>query len=165
VPSPELVAYNQAFNLSPPEAKRKIRPLFEKTWFCRLLAPRLQLSPQSEKDCIGLLAIEAKAGEDHLDRIQPLIRFLEFAGIVAINGGMVSFVSSGGDLAEAVVKQANGGSSVIPPAGAEQHTLYLSSDKKRTVTLTAPLTISNAEYTRICNWIKVALIIEEDKKP
>jgi hypothetical protein len=49
------------------------------------------------------------------------------------------------------------------PEGAEQHTLYLSSDKKRMVTLVAPLTISNAEYTRICNWIKVALIVEENE--
>lgn len=51
------------------------------------------------------------------------------------------------------------------PEGSEQHTLHLSSDKKRMVTLTAPLTISNAEYTRICNWIKVALIVEENNSP
>lgn len=29
------------------------------------------------------------------------------------------------------------------------------------VTLAAPLTISGAEYTRICNWIKVALIVND----
>lgn len=46
----------------------------------------------------------------------------------------------------------------------EQHTLYLSSDKQRMVKLAAPLTISNAEYERICNWIKVALIVEGEKK-
>jgi hypothetical protein len=30
------------------------------------------------------------------------------------------------------------------------------------VKLAAPLSISNAEYTRICNWIKVALIVNDD---
>src|SRR5665213_1476528 len=41
----------------------------------------------------------------------------------------------------------------------DQHTIYLSADKQRMVKLVAPLTISNAEYQRICNWIKVALIV------
>lgn len=45
--------------------------------------------------------------------------------------------------------------------GSEQHTLYLSQDKKRVVKLSAPLTISNAEYERICGWIKLALIVED----
>ena len=49
-----------------------------------------------------------------------------------------------------------------PNDKSEKHTLYLSSDKQRMVTLAAPLTISNAEYTRICNWIKAALIVEEN---
>ncbi|MGD0743635.1 MAG: hypothetical protein ABSA45_00625 [Verrucomicrobiota bacterium] len=43
----------------------------------------------------------------------------------------------------------------------DQHTLYLSPDKKRMVTLAAPLAISSAEYTRICNWIKVTLIVSD----
>lgn len=42
------------------------------------------------------------------------------------------------------------------------YTLYLSADKQRMVKLAAPLSISNAEYTRICNWIKVALIVNDD---
>lgn len=163
VPSTELVAYNQAFALSPPEAKRIIRPLFDKTWFCRLLTPRLRLSPQLEKDCVGLLAIEAKAEKEHLERVQLLIRFLEFAGIVAINSGTVSFVPLSRDSAETPLPASpgNGGGIVNPPDGTDQHTLYLSSDKKRVVTFAAPLTISNAEYDRVCNWIKATWIIEE----
>lgn len=46
----------------------------------------------------------------------------------------------------------------------EQYMLYLSSDKQRVVKLVAPLTISVAEYQRICNWIKVALIVEDSGK-
>ena len=49
-------------------------------------------------------------------------------------------------------------------SNSEQHMLFLSSDKQRVVKLTAPLTISGAEYQRICNWIKVALIVEDGGK-
>jgi hypothetical protein len=50
----------------------------------------------------------------------------------------------------------------------DKHTLYLSSDKQRVVTLSAPLAISGAEYTRICNWIKATLIVgseNDEAKP
>jgi hypothetical protein len=56
-----------------------------------------------------------------------------------------------------------GGGQAFALGEQEEHTLFLSSDKKRMVTLAAPLTISNAEYLRICNWIKVALIVDEEK--
>jgi len=46
----------------------------------------------------------------------------------------------------------------------EPITLYLSPDKQRMVKLVAPLAISNAEYQRICNWIKATLIIEDATK-
>jgi hypothetical protein len=49
------------------------------------------------------------------------------------------------------------------PAGAESHTLYLDTEKKRQVSLTAPLSITRAEYSRICKWLEVALIVEEEK--
>jgi hypothetical protein len=50
------------------------------------------------------------------------------------------------------------------PDGAEAHILYLSPDKQRVVMLSAPLAISDAEYERICEWIRVALIVEDKKK-
>jgi hypothetical protein len=46
----------------------------------------------------------------------------------------------------------------------EPITLYLSPDKQRMVKLVAPLAISNAEYQRICNWIKATLIIQDETK-
>lgn len=168
VPSPELVAYNQAFNISPAEAKRKIRSFFENTWFCRLLAPRLQLSPQSEKDCVGFLAVEAKAGEEHLARVQPLIKFLELAGIVAINGGMVSFVPAIGEsprtaeekLAQAISK------GQVPEVFSdhEENSFYLDKEKTRKFTINSPLFITNAEFERIKKWIEATLIIEPPRE-
>jgi hypothetical protein len=168
VPCPELLAYNQAVRLSATEAKRKLRPVFEKTWFYQLLAPRVQLNAKTIQECVGILAVEAKAGEEHIKRVEPLINFLELAGIVAISGGMVSFVANGVEApAPESIKLPPGVPAVFTDQ--EEHSLYLDKEKTRKVTINSPLFISKAEYKRICNWIKVALIVEgieeEDKTP
>jgi hypothetical protein len=162
VPSPELVAYNQAVALNVAEAKRKIRPLIENTWFCRLLAPRLRLSPQSINDCIGILAIEAKAEKEHLPRIEPLIKFLELAGIVAISGTSVSFIPTTDqpqtslDKKDPLTKNFDG---IFTEQ--EQHSLFLDKEKTRKFIINSPLFLSRAEYERVCKWIEVTLIVAE----
>jgi hypothetical protein len=170
VPCQELLDYNHAFDLSLPEAKRKIRPVFENTWFYKLLAPKLRLQPQSEKDCVGLLAIEAKAELEHLERIQPLLNFLEFAGIVAINGGMVSFIRASGDSTENKGKPANGGTD---GSGSEDeknedgyHTLILPLPNARKITVKAPIDLKQAEIERFKKWAEVTLLLNwtEDAK-
>jgi hypothetical protein len=168
IPCGEVIEYNNACQWDESEARSKLRPLFERTWFYRCLAPRLQLAPQSQATCLALLAGESKAQAEHNDRLLNLINFLELAGIVSTIGGNVSllqnrpnksFIETGTEITRKEERN-----TPLPPQGAEQHTLYLSADKKRMVTLAAPLAISNAEYTRICNWIKVALIVEDEKK-
>jgi hypothetical protein len=122
VPCQELLAYNQAVSLHASEAKRKLRPLFEITWFCQLLVPRVKLNPLPIKECVGILAVEAKAGEDHIKRVEPLIKFLEIAGIVAIVDGMVSFVPCTGDSPPPRTKQDQGtdkGNGATPPRSTE----------------------------------------------
>jgi len=159
VPSPELQAYNQALALSPSEAKRRIRPLFENTWFYRLLAPRLRLSQQTLSDCVGLLAVEAKAEKDHLPRVEPLIKFLEFAGIVVISGGMVSFAQS-----TAAETQSNGVANKAPLVEDKNesgyHTYVLPLQNSRKVTVTAPLDLSKTEIERLQKWAELTLFLD-----
>ena len=163
VPSAALLGYNQAVALSVLEAKRKLRPLFENTWFCRVLSPRLQLNPQPFEDCVGVLAIEAKAGPEHLPRVRPLINFLELAGIVSISGTTVTFVPANGEAPASSAQK-------LPPSvpetfsTEESHTLYLDKEKTKRVIITSPLFITQAEYERICKWIAVALIVENSDK-
>ena len=47
----------------------------------------------------------------------------------------------------------------------EHHSLYLDKDKQRKFTINSPLFISRAEYQRICKWIEVTLIVEDEQKP
>ncbi|MGD0206351.1 MAG: hypothetical protein ABSC89_01910 [Verrucomicrobiota bacterium] len=47
----------------------------------------------------------------------------------------------------------------------EEHSLFLDKDKQRKFSINSPLFISRAEYDRICKWIEVTLIVEDEKKP
>ena len=47
----------------------------------------------------------------------------------------------------------------------EENSLYLDKDKTKKVTFSCPLFISQAEYDRICNWIKATWIIEKENTP
>jgi hypothetical protein len=162
VPSPELVAWNQAVALSPSEAKRKLRAPFENTWFYKLLTPRLRLSAQSITECVGILAVEAKAEEGHLERVAPLIEFLELAGIVEITGTMVSFIPAVGESRTALDMK-------LPPgvpetfSTQEEHSLFLDKEKTKKFTINSPLFITRADYERIIKWIEVTLIIDDSE--
>lgn len=165
IPSQEVVEYNAACQWDESEARLKLRPVFEKTWFYRCLIPRLQLSAQSQGTCIALLANESKATTEHDEKLKNLLRFLELAGIISTTGGTITLLQNKPIVPSPPTPTGNGHQTFSAPTplapGTEQHILYLSADKKRMVTLAAPLSISNAEYQRICNWIKVALIVEE----
>ncbi len=44
----------------------------------------------------------------------------------------------------------------------EESYLFLDKDKTRKFTINSPLIITQAEYDRICKWIRVALIVDDD---
>jgi hypothetical protein len=158
VPCPELVAYNQAVSLSASEAKRKLRPVFEKTWFCRLLVPRVQLNPLAVKECVGILAVEATAGADHIGRVEPLINFLELSGIVSITGTMVSFVPPNGVASTPETKLLS--QEPTKQQDDSVHTYVLPLLKKRKVTVEAPLDITKEEIQRLQKWIEFTLLLD-----
>lgn len=176
VPARELVEYNRAFNLSPSEAKRKIRPIIENTWFWKLLGPRVQLSAQNLDDCVGVLAIEAKAEKEHLERVRPMIRFLEFAGIINISGNSVSYLPRTGDSMvwgepnSAIRVPENFAGSPLEtdppmPDDYQENFLFLDSAKQKKVTLRCPLKLTRQEYDRIIKWIDATWIIDAPQKP
>jgi hypothetical protein len=166
IPSDALLAYNHAVAFSESEAKRKIRPLFENTWFYRLLAPRLRLANQSVGDCVGVLAVDAKAEQEHVERIAHLLKFLEFAGIVAVSGTTVSFIPLGGPPPTENKPRANGGQEETDSTdkNTETNSVYLDREKKKRVTLKSPLSLSRVEYQRLIKWIEATLIVEDDKE-
>ena len=167
IPAPEVIEYNNACQWDATEARSKLRPIFEKTWFYRILVPRLQLAPQTQATCLALLAGESKAQTEHNERLLNLLGFLEAAGIISLSGGNVGLVQQKGVTVQPKPEEQK---LHVPltthqkESDPDQHILYLDGKRERKVKLTAPLEITQAEYTRICNWIKVALIIEEEQQ-
>jgi hypothetical protein len=163
IPSPETVEYNTACQWSESEARAKLRPIIERTWFYRCLIPRLHISAQPTPVCLSVLANESKAQPEHNDRLVCLINYLELAGIVSESGGMVSLQQARPQLANVPrddkkpldVGRLNGEFS-----DQEENSFFLDKDKKRKVTLNCPLSISKAEYVRITKWIDATWIIE-----
>lgn len=159
-PSQELIEYNDACQWDESEARFKLRPIFEKTWFARCLIPRLQLTTPPKQTCLSLLASESKATTEHQERLENLLNFLELATIVSLAGGSIKLIQNKTNVTGDVPNPQKT-SQQTPPTQEDEHTLYLDKSKQRKVVIQAPLEISRAEYDRLCKWLAVALIIDE----
>lgn len=165
-PSQELLEYQNARLWDEVGAGQKLRPLFERSWFYRCLAPKLHLAAQPKAACHAILAGESGAKKEHEERLNILLRFLQFAGIITIQGDNVAF-SQQGRTSEVKPSEINRNSELPLERSPkqfddqEEHTLYLDKDRKRCFKVSGPLFLSRSEYTRICKWIEVTLIVEE----
>jgi hypothetical protein len=93
-PSAEAVSYLKAVHgLSPESAPEKLRPLFEKQWFSQAVIPRLQLGPKDQSDVIKILGEESSAGKEHIPRLNILIEFMAFVGVIKKDGNQISLPS------------------------------------------------------------------------
>ena len=117
--------------------------------------------PVSKKNILAGLFLRSV---QYIGAIDPS-GFLRCKALIAAGKKALDAIDTGKVPANFDLDNAPPGLSVASDAGGdkgEQHILYLSSDKQRVVKLTAPLSISNAEYQRICTWIKVALIVADN---
>lgn len=167
IPSAEVIEYNNACQWDEAEARTKLRPLFERTWFYRCLVPRLHLSPQSKTICLSVLAGESKALPEHNERLLNLISFLELAGIISESGGNVSLLQNKAPSVTPKPDEQKPHHSFDADTNQIENTLFLDKEKKKKFTINSPLFVTAAEFKRIQRWIEAALIIEEsgeDKK-
>lgn len=168
IPSAEVIEYNNACQWDLSEARAKLRPLFERTWFYRCLVPRLQLAPQSQATCLALLAGESKAQADHNERLLKLIGFLEVAGIVSISNGNISLVQHRALPIQPKPDELK--TQTLPPntpkvfSDHEENSFFLDKEKKKRITLISPLFLTRAEFKRLTTWIESTLIVEDEQK-
>ncbi len=171
VPSPELMAFNKAHEWDPPTAGDKLRPAFERMWFCEALLPRLKMRAYEVKEVLTVLAEACGAGKEYESRLLTLLDLIAFAGVIVKEGNIIKSVPSQ-KLSEKATSPSvfdahtAGPHKPTPPAveeGHDSYTLVLDPKTKRKVIIQAPHTITTKELERIRSWLGVQLIIEESE--
>lgn len=119
----------------------------------------------------------------HKEADIPVSKKAVVAGVFVRSARFLGAIDSSGFLRCKAFAAGAGGSSIASatPPGAEipkfpadkvpeefttheENSLYLDKDKTKKATFSCPLFISQAEYDRICNWIKATWIIEKEKQ-
>src|ERR1700687_1755563 len=88
-PSPEVVSFNRAFEWNPETAPYKLAPIFENSWFAQALMGRITFSPLGKAEAIQILAEAADVGPEREPQLSLLLDYLEKAGLIVQENGMV----------------------------------------------------------------------------
>lgn len=149
--------------VAPESAPEKLRGLFEKHWSATLLIPRLRAS-EMDLDAVRKVVGEfCTASPEHLPKIDVLLEYLVWCGVVRKDGNSVRLGNGGRYAQHQPTPAPNPGQLKEPTVGGlgeETYKLVLGKDGRR-VTLTAPNSITKAELERIRNWLGFQLTIED----
>jgi hypothetical protein len=89
IPSADVMNYQRAFEWNPETAAHKLAPILKATWFGQRLITRLSYEPIEDAAAVQALAEEAAATKDYQRQVSVLVDYLESAGILARENGMV----------------------------------------------------------------------------
>lgn len=167
VPSAELLAYHKAYEWDPSSAGEKLRPAFDRMWFSEVLVPRLKFRPYEEKEALTVLAEACGASKEYEDRLLVLLDLMAFAGVIVRDGSIIKSVAGtkpNDKPVETISVTPAVHTPVKPPVedGHDSYTLVLDPKTKRKVVIQAPHSITKKELDRICAWLAVQLIVEDD---
>jgi hypothetical protein len=168
VPAAEVQAMNRLYEVSRDKALAKLGPLMEKSWFGRLVLPKLKFRPMPEEDVVHELFEAATAETQHLPQVRMLVDYLVISGLVERDGGLLKLKNGSSPEAGAAGEPAATGTApgmaaataatvAEPPAAV----LLLNADGTRRVTVKAPPTIKRHELERIKNWLEFQLIVDD----
>jgi hypothetical protein len=91
-PASELLEYAHAYEWDKETAAHKLSPLLTKTWFWEALQPRLAFQELSDDQAVTILAEKSGAGPTYKSPLRLILDYLEAAGMVKREGGMVKMV-------------------------------------------------------------------------
>jgi hypothetical protein len=165
IPSPETLAYYKAFEWDPKGAGEKLRPVLEKCWFSEALVPRLKFRPYDEGEALSVLAEACSAAKEYEPRLQVLLDYMVFAGVVARDGGQIKAAGakSPEGAPEAAKPDVTAGKREVPAMdeGHAEFSFVLDAKKGRRVVLHAPHDISKKEFERIRKWMEIQLVVDD----
>lgn len=89
-PSDAVYEFAQAHEWKPETAAHKLSPLLTNTWFWTPLEGRLKFNPNMpEREALAILAEGAGASPDYAPQLRLILAFLEAAGFIAQDSGIV----------------------------------------------------------------------------
>jgi len=172
VPAAEVQAMNRLYEVSKDKALAKLGPLMEKSWFGKLVVPKLKFRPMSEEDVVHELFEAATAETQHLPQVRMLVDYLVITGVVERDGGVLKlkngYAADAAAPAAAVAAAAAPAPAAVGVAAGEAvneapaAVLLLNADGTRRVTVKAPPTIKRHELERIKKWLEFQLIVEDE---
>lgn len=95
VPSPEVVAFNRAYEWAPDTASQKLAPAIQDAWFSKILLPRLGFRQMDESEAIAALADEAAAGPEYERQLRLVLDYMEAAGLMQRDGSIIRLTKAG----------------------------------------------------------------------
>ena len=168
IPSSEAVGYLRAVHgLCPESASDKLKPLFDKQWFSQVLIPRLRLRTMDLLEVVKVLGEEASAGKEHIQRLELLIEFMAFVGVIRKEGNQISLPTStpAPPLASPPVPspQAENGQKTNLASGHMALPIPLDARSGRNAILHFPEDLNDREVLKLINFIKLSFDYQESQ--
>jgi hypothetical protein len=82
--------FQHAYEWNPDTAGHKLGPVLSQHWATKCLVPKLAFRQLSKDEAIAFLAEESKATTSHRKNLDTLLEFLNFAGVIRLDGNAVS---------------------------------------------------------------------------
>ncbi|SEK07252.1 MULTISPECIES: hypothetical protein [unclassified Variovorax] len=95
-PVDAVFSFDQAAEWGNDRPASKLAQILAASWFGKPLLARLSLKPTTVNEALAFLAEECKASLEYKPQVQLLLDYLEMAGLITVDGSMVSKVARGG---------------------------------------------------------------------
>lgn len=87
--SPDVQAFYRAYDWNKDTASYKLGPLVQQAWFSQFLLPKLGFRPMDEEEAVSQLGELSAAGPDFRRALRMLIDYMEAAGLIQRDGGLL----------------------------------------------------------------------------
>lgn len=165
IPAPETLAYYKAFEWDAKTAGEKLKPVLERCWFAEVLVPRLKFRAYDEQEVLTVLAEACAASKEYEPRLQVLLEYMVFAGVVARDGSQIKLAGpKGAEPTAEVPSVETAGTRPGPgPQGDNlvEFSFILDVKKNRRVFVHAPHDLTKKELERVKKWMEIQLVVDE----
>lgn len=92
LPSQEVISFARAYEWNPETASHKLQPVISRSWFAEALKAKLSFRSITEENAIADLADASAAGPEYKQQLRLLLDYMEAAGIIERDGGLIKIL-------------------------------------------------------------------------